>query len=74
MHEDKPFQPIREFRKARGLTIQACADAFDVDKKTVIRWERGEPPIPLKRLDDAMRILDVKRHELRPDIVEDFAR
>jgi transcriptional regulator with XRE-family HTH domain len=73
MSAKKPRQPIHHFRKARGLTIDALAKEMEVNKRTVIRWEHGEPPIPTERLDKAMRILDAKRHELRPDLAALFA-
>lgn len=63
-------QPIASCRKKKGLTLQAAAELFEVDRTTVIRWEKGEPMIPLKRLDDAARIYGVPKRKIRPDIFE----
>jgi transcriptional regulator with XRE-family HTH domain len=65
-----PKQPIASHRKKLGLTHKAIADLFGVDRTTVIRWERGEPLIPLKRLEDAVRIYGVPKKKIRPDIYE----
>lgn len=63
-------QPIAKCRRDRGLTIDQAAAEFVVNRTTIIRWEKGEPPIPLKRLDDAARIYRVSRSAVRPDIFE----
>ncbi|MFA7282150.1 MAG: helix-turn-helix transcriptional regulator [Sterolibacterium sp.] len=65
-----PKQPIADFRKKAGLTLDAAAAIFDVDRTTLIRWEKGEPLIPIKRLDDAAKIYGVSKRELRPDLAE----
>lgn len=66
-------EPIRAFRKAAGLTIEEAARLFDVDRTTIMRWEKGSPRIPVKRLSDAERIIGASRRELRPDIFEGAA-
>lgn len=63
-------QPIAGLRKKAGLTLDAAAAEFGVDRTTVIRWEKGEPCIPLKRLDDAARIYSAAKRDIRPDIYE----
>jgi DNA-binding transcriptional regulator YiaG len=39
-----------EFKAARAaaglMTQQAAADALEIDRRTVGRWERGEVPVP----------------------------
>lgn len=65
-----PKQPMASHRKKKGLTIDAAAELFEVDRTTIIRWEKGEPLIPLKRLDDAARIYGVPKKKIRPDIFE----
>ena len=37
---------FQQARKALGLTINALADAFSMNERTVRRWERGDIPIP----------------------------
>lgn len=34
----------RSYRKLAGLSIRRWAEALDVNKDTVMRWERGEMP------------------------------
>lgn len=63
-------QPIASYRKKKGLTLDAAAELFGVDRTTIIRWEKGAPMIPLKRLSDAARIYGVTKRRLRPDIYE----
>ena len=63
-------QPFRTFRKRRGLTLEQAAVEFGVDRTTIIRWEKGAPMIPLKRLEDAKNILGASVQELRPDLFE----
>jgi len=57
-----------EYRKSRNLTIDEVAAQFDVDRTTIIRWEKGAPNIPVKRLNEAERITGIPRQKLRPDI------
>lgn len=63
-------QPFFTFRKSAGLTIDEAAIKFGVDRTTIMRWEKGEPMIPLKRCDDAQEIIGASKRELRPDIFE----
>jgi len=63
-------QPIHAIRKKKGLTLDAAAQLFEVDRTTIIRWEKGEPLIPLKRLEDAAKIYGVPKKKIRPDIYE----
>lgn len=63
-----PKEPIAQFRKDAGLTIDQAADLFKVDRTTIIRWEKGSPRIPVNRLDDAAKLLKVQKSEIRPDI------
>lgn len=56
------------FRKSRGLTLDGAAEIFSVDRTTILRWERGDPPVPVKRLDEVERVTGISRHDLRPDI------
>ena len=37
---------VRSERKARKMTQQAFADMLGVNKSTVIRWEKGNGPVP----------------------------
>lgn len=68
MHTDKPKEPIAACRMSAQLSIKAFAERMSVSPKTVIRWESGEPRIPVKRLQDAADVLGVHRHLLRPDL------
>lgn len=63
-------QPFAKYRKQRGFTLELAAKEFGVDRTTIIRWEKGQPMIPIKRLEDAKRILGASVQELRPDLFE----
>lgn len=57
-----------DFRKNKKITLDAAAELFGVDRTTIIRWEKGEPPVPVRRLEEIEKVTGIKRHELRPDI------
>jgi transcriptional regulator with XRE-family HTH domain len=57
-----------EFRKNSGLTLDAVADLFKVDRTTILRWEKGEPPVPVKRLSEIEAMTGISRPDLRPDV------
>jgi len=59
---------LAAFRKTNGFTIDHVASLFGVDRTTIIRWEKMDPPMPPKRFEDAERITGIPRHLLRPDI------
>jgi len=63
-------QPFAKYRKQAGLTLELAAEKFGVDRTTIIRWEKGDPMIPLKRLEDAKKYLGASVQELRPDLFE----
>lgn len=66
-------EPFAEHRKNAGLTIDQVAEELGVDRTTVMRWEKGDPKIPFKRLDAAADLLNVRKIDLRPDILEGAA-
>jgi DNA-binding transcriptional regulator YdaS (Cro superfamily) len=59
---------LRRFRFASEphVTLEQLADAFGVNKSTVLRWEEGK--IPAERVLDVERQTGVSRSELRPDL------
>ncbi|WP_460928739.1 helix-turn-helix domain-containing protein [Shinella zoogloeoides] len=61
-----------DFRKNSGKTLDAVAEVFGVDRRTIIRWEKGMPPVPVKRLEEAEKITGIPRHKLRPDLADIF--
>jgi DNA-binding transcriptional regulator YdaS (Cro superfamily) len=64
-----------DFRKSRpDLTLDATAKLFGVDRTTVLRWEKGEVPIPVKRLSIIEAITGIPREKLRPDFFEPIER
>ena len=68
MANDKHKEPIAKFRKDKKMSIEALAQCVGVTRRTIIRWESGEPRIPAHRLDAAATALGVKRLALRPDL------
>lgn len=57
-----------QFRKTSGLTLDGVAELFRVNRTTILRWERGSTPIPLKRLAEIEAATGISRTALRPDI------
>lgn len=57
-----------EFRKNSELTLDGVAALFNVDRTTILRWEKGEPPVPVKRLSEVETVTGISRGKLRPDI------
>lgn len=57
-----------EFRKNSDLTLDAVADLFKVDRTTILRWEKGVPPVPVKRLREVEALTGISRERLRPDV------
>lgn len=58
-----------DFRKNRGdLTLDAVADLFNVNRTTILRWEKGEPPVPIKRVSEIETVTGIPRQKLRPDV------
>lgn len=62
----EPACPLQTYRKDNGLTLEALAARFGVQKAAVWKWERHRPP--------ADKVLDIEaetkisRHVLRPDV------
>lgn len=61
------------FRENTKITLDATAERFAVDRKTILRWESGESLIPADRLEDVERISGISRRLLRPDLAAIFA-
>jgi transcriptional regulator with XRE-family HTH domain len=58
--------PLYRYRKDNGLTLEALAAKFGVQKAAVWKWERNKVPA-----DKALAVEDltgISRHDLRPDI------
>lgn len=56
------------YRKNTGQTLAKVAETFAVDKKTILRWEQGKTPIPIKRLAEFEEVTGIPRRDLRPDV------
>ena len=59
--------PIKSFRDARGLTLQAFAELLNppVDKSTVLRWEAGQH-IPHERIVEVATLTGASLADLLP--------
>lgn len=73
MEQTATKEPLAKIRKDAGFTIDSLAGYLGVDRTTVIRWERGEPRIPVSRLEAVSSALGCKKVELRPDIFGEAA-
>lgn len=58
--------PLKSYRDANGVSLEAIGNQLDVDKSTVLRWEQGI--IPAERVLPLERITGISRHTLRPDL------
>ncbi len=56
------------FRKNNGMTLDRVAELFKVDRTTILRWEKGEPPVPIKRLAEIETLTGISKEDLRPDV------
>lgn len=63
-------EPIYDFRVEAGKTLDEIAAQFDVSTRTLIRWEQGDPRIPVKWLGKARDIYGKASTDIRPDIFE----
>jgi hypothetical protein len=69
--------PIAKFRADNDkMSLEEFGKLFapPVNKSTVLRWERGDPPVPVQRLDEVERITGIPRRYLRPDIFGETVR
>lgn len=60
--------PFSTYRKNSGQTLERVAEVFKVNRTTILRWEKGEPPVPVKRLSEVEKVTGIPRWELRPDV------
>lgn len=61
-------------RQNTGLTLDAVAAQFKVNRTTILRWESGTSPIPDDRLEEIEGVTGISRHALRPDLAALFAQ
>jgi transcriptional regulator with XRE-family HTH domain len=57
-----------DYRKSRGLSLAEVARKFGVDRTTILRWEKGKPPVPIKRIGEIEALTGISRNRLRPDV------
>lgn len=50
------------------MTLDGVAELFNVDRTTILRWEKGEPPVPIKRLAEIETLTGISKEDLRPDV------
>lgn len=62
--------PLAKYRSTKGLSLDDLAVPLGVNKTTVMRWESGSHPIPLKRLAAVEKLTGIPKKKLRPDLVE----
>jgi transcriptional regulator with XRE-family HTH domain len=63
-------EPIHDFRVEAGKTLEEISVLFPVSTRTLIRWEQGEPRIPVKWMAKARTVYGKDPAEIRPDIFE----
>lgn len=65
---EKPDTPLAKYRADAELSLEALGERFKVNKTTVMRWEKGDVPIPVNRLSEIAAVTGISRKKLRPDI------
>lgn len=55
---------LKQIRKSKNLTRKQISDKLGVSINTVASWEQGIRTPPLKRINDLIKILDVKVSDL----------
>lgn len=63
-------EELKAFRLKKGVTQQALGEALGYQGEsaqiTVLRWERGTRPIPIKHFRKLARLLDIPVDKLVP--------
>lgn len=62
--------PLAKYRATADLSLEALGEKFKVNKTTIMRWEKGEVPIPVNRLAEISTVTGIPREELRPDVFQ----
>jgi transcriptional regulator with XRE-family HTH domain len=58
--------PLTSYRKSMGISLQAMAGRLNVNKSTVLRWEKGK--VPAERVPELERVTGIPRKQLRGDL------
>lgn len=58
--------PLHRYRIERGLTLEAMAALFGVQKAAVWKWERKR--VPADKALKVEAVTGISRHDLRPDL------
>jgi transcriptional regulator with XRE-family HTH domain len=66
----RALHPIKIYRSHHGLTQVALAEALDVKRETVARWEGGTRKVDQDLLPTVSRLTGIPKRVLRPDLVE----
>ena len=69
MDEARIDHPIRQYRDAKGLSLEAFGALVDVEKAAVCKWEGGTAPSPIKavKIEEATNGA-IPKWKLRPDL------
>ena len=68
------LHPLRRYRKTHNpkLTQSDLAERLDVDRITILRWEKGQRNIDISALPDVSKKTGFSPGVLRPDLAEMF--
>lgn len=67
------IKALKKARVAKSLTLEEIGRHLGVNKSTVMRWENGIIPVPLKHIEKLERFTGVHRSSLRPDVYSEAA-
>jgi transcriptional regulator with XRE-family HTH domain len=64
--------PLNKYRTDRDLSLKQVGVLLDVNKSTILRWEKAG--VPVERLEDVSKALGIPPQVLRPDFHRLFAK
>lgn len=65
---------LAAFRRRNRMSQDDLAQVLNVDRVSILRWEKSYVPIPVKRLFEIEAKTGIPRDELRPDIFQAKAK
>ena len=64
---------LRDWRKAKGITIEEAGSLVGVSGVQWHRYEAGSRRVSVDKVADVARVTGIPPHELRPDLADIFA-
>ena len=55
---------LKEWRRAKGVSIAKVADGLGVSMSTIMRWEENAEKMPIGKVVDACEVLGIKLDDI----------